>query len=118
MKVSTALFSGLVMFGLVAALFILLAVTLPNSFFEDWGWLSGPAALFLCAFGTARILGLPVPRTMLGVLLAGVPGLIGVLLGVHALGTVLAIVTFAVWCGYGPEPRRARPFSSGRGPAA
>lgn len=95
------------MFLLVAALFVLLAILLPKSFFEDWGYLSGPAAMFLCAFGTAKILGLPVGRTLLGVIVAGIPGLIGVLLGVHAVGTVLAIITFAVWCGFGPEPRRA-----------
>lgn len=95
------------MLVLVAALAVLLAVLLPDSFFEDWGWLSGPAALFLCAFGTARILGLPVARTLLGVVVAGVPGLLGVLLGVHWLGTLLAVIAFAVWCGFGPAPRRA-----------
>lgn len=108
MNPSTALKSGLVMFGLVAALFVLLAVLLPKSFFEDWGMLSGPAAMFLCAFGTARILGLPVGRTLLGVIVAGIPGIVFVLLGLHPVGTVLlAVITFAVWCGYGPAPRRA-----------
>lgn len=107
MNLSTALKSGLVMFALVAVLAILLAVALPKSFFEDWGWLSGPAALFLCAFGTARILGLPVGRTLLGVVIAGVFGLVGVFLGIHWLGTLLAVIAFALWCGFGPEPRRA-----------
>ena len=103
----TALKSGLVMLALVASLAILLAVLLPKTFFEDWGWLSGPAAMFLCAFGTARILGLPVGRTLLGVLVAGAFGLIGVLTGVHWLGTLLAVIAFALWCGYGPAPRTA-----------
>ncbi|OJU95715.1 MAG: hypothetical protein BGO23_08935 [Solirubrobacterales bacterium 67-14] len=94
------------MFLLVAVLAVLLAVALPKSFFEDWGWLSGPAALLLCAFGTARVLGLPVARTLFGVVIAGVPGLLGVVTGVHWLGTLLAVVAFAVWCGFGPEPRR------------
>lgn len=107
MNPSTALKSGLVMLALVAVLAVLLALALPKSFFEDWGWFSGPAALFLCAFGTARILGLPVGRTLLGVFIAGIPGLIDVVTGVHWLGTLLAVLTFAVWCGYGPEPRRA-----------
>ena len=106
MNAKTALKSGLVMFALVALLFVLLALLLPKSFFEEWGWLSGPVAMFLCAFGTARILGLPAGRTVLGVIIAGIPGLIGVLLGVHALGTIAAILTFSIWCGYGPEPRR------------
>ena len=106
MNSATAIKSGLVMFALVAALFLLLALLLPKSFFEDWGYLSGPAAIFLCAFGTASILGLPLVRTMLGVIIAGIPGLIGVLLGVHAIGTILAVITFAVWCGFDPEGRR------------
>lgn len=107
MNFVTALKSGLLMLALVAALFVVLAISLPNSFFEDWGWLSGPAAMFLCAAATAGILGLPIGRTLLGVVVAGIPGLIGVLLGIHAAGTVLAVITFALWCGLGPEPRRA-----------
>lgn len=107
MNPSTAFKSGIVMLALVAALFVLLALMLPKSFFEDWGRISGPAAMFICAYGTARILGLPAGRTLLGVFVAGVPGLIGVMLGVHALGTVAAVITFAIWCGFGPEPRRA-----------
>ena len=102
MNAKTALKSGLVMFALVAALFVVLALLLPKSFFEDWGMFSGPAAMFLCAFGTAKILGLPVGRTLLGVVVAGIPGLIGVLSGAHAAGTILAVVTFAIWCGFGP----------------
>jgi len=107
LNVRLALKSALVMFVLVAVLAVLLAVLLPKSFFEDWGWLSGPAALIICAYGTARILGLPVVRTLLGLFLAAVPGLFGVLIGVHWLGTLLAVLVFAAWCGFGPEPRRA-----------
>lgn len=106
MNAKLALKSGLVMFALVAVLAILLSLLLPDSFFKDWGWFSGPTALLLCAFGTARVLGLPVARTMLGVLIAGIPALIAVIIGVHWLGTLIAVIAFAVWCGYGPEPRR------------
>ncbi len=95
------------MLALVAVLAILLAVLLPKSFFESWGWLSGPAAMFLCAFGTARILGLPAGRTLLGVLVAAIPGLLGVVTGLHWLGTLLAVIAFSIWCGYGPRPQRA-----------
>jgi len=107
MNPSTALRSGLVMFLLVAVLAVLLAMLLPKSFFVDWGWLSGPTALLLCAFGTAKILGLPVARTLMGVLIAAVPGLLGVAVDVHWLGTLLAVIAFAVWCGFGPEPKRS-----------
>jgi hypothetical protein len=34
---------------LVAAVAVVLAVALPQSFFEDWGWLAGPAAWGGCA---------------------------------------------------------------------
>ena len=46
----------------VAALSIVLAIALPHSFFEDWGWLAGPAAWLACAALTARLLGLPLGR--------------------------------------------------------
>lgn len=107
MNTRTAIRAGLVQLILVAILAVLLAVLLPRSFFEDWGWLSGPAALLLCAFGTARILGLPVPRTLLGVIVAGIPALVAVMVGVHWLGTLIAVVGFAVWCGFGPAATRA-----------
>lgn len=107
MNASTAIKAGLVQLALVAVLAILLAVLLPKSFFEDWGWISGPAALLLCAYGTSRLLGLPPLRTMAGVILAGIPALIAVVIGVHWLGTLIAVIGFAIWCGYGPEPRRS-----------
>ena len=33
----------------VAAVSLILAVTLPHSFFDDWGWLTGPVAWLGCA---------------------------------------------------------------------
>ena len=45
---------------LVAALFaILIALPLPDDFFEDYGWISGPVAWILFATATAQILSLP-----------------------------------------------------------
>jgi hypothetical protein len=107
LNVGTALKAGIVQLVLVAILAVLLAVLLPGSFFEDWGWLSGPAALLLCAYATARILGLPVSRTLAGVIVSGIPALIAVVIGVHWLGTLIAVIGFAVWCGMGPAPKRA-----------
>ena len=37
----------------VAALSLILAVTLPHSFFDDWGWITGPVAWLVCAALTA-----------------------------------------------------------------
>ena len=39
----------------VAVLSIALALALPHSFFEDWGWLAGPGAWIVCALVTARV---------------------------------------------------------------
>jgi hypothetical protein len=82
----------------VAVLAVALALALPHSFFQDWGWLAGPAAWLLCALVTARVLRLPWPGVLTGAALAGLPALAGVLVGVHWLGTALGIAAFALWC--------------------
>jgi hypothetical protein len=85
---------------LVSALSILLVLILPHSFFDDWGWLSGPAAWLVCAALTARALNLDVRRVLLGAVLAGIPSAIAVLVGVHWLGVATAIAVFAAWCAW------------------
>ena len=82
----------------VAVLSIALAVALPHSFFEDWGWLAGPGAWIVCTLVTARGVRLPVGGTLVGAALAGLPSVLAVILGVHWLGAVLAIALFALWC--------------------
>ncbi len=91
----------------VALLSLALGLTLPHSFFEDWGWIAGPAAWLTCAALTARLLHLPGASTMLGAVLAGIPSVFAVLLGVHWLGAVLAVILFALWCARGPRWRAA-----------
>jgi hypothetical protein len=85
--------------GTVAALSVVLALALPHSFFDDWGWLTGPAAWLLCAGLTARWLDLPRARVVLGAALAGLPSIPAVELGLHWLGVVIAVGLFAAWCG-------------------
>jgi hypothetical protein len=85
---------------LVTAVSLALALTLPHSFFDDWGWVTGPAAWLGCAAVTAWALRLPVPGVMLGAALAGVPSAIAVLAGVHWLGVAIAIAAFAAWCAW------------------
>jgi len=85
---------------LVAALSLLLAIVLPKSFFEDWGWITGPAAWLGCAAITAWALHLPVRGVMLGAALAGIPSAIAVLAGVHWLGVAIAVAAFAAWCAW------------------
>jgi hypothetical protein len=82
----------------VAVLSIALAIALPHSFFEDWGWLAGPVAWIVCALVTARVVGLPAAGTLIGAALAGLPSILAVILAVHWLGAILAIALFALWC--------------------
>jgi hypothetical protein len=98
--------AALVQVVAVAALSLLLAAILPDSFFDDWGWISGPLAWLACAVVTARILRLDGETVLLGAILAGIPSAIAVVAGVHWLGVVIAIAAFAAWCGL--IPRRPR----------
>ncbi len=85
----------LVAVGILSAL---LGVALGHAFFEDWGWLIGPAAWIACASLTARVLRLPVPQALLGAILAGIPSALAVLVHLHWEGALLAVLLFAAWC--------------------
>jgi hypothetical protein len=91
--------AGLAQTAAVAVLSVALALALPHSFFEDWGWFVGPAAWLACAAVVARVLGLPLASALTGAVLAGVPSAIAVVIGVHWLGAAVAIVVWALWCG-------------------
>ena len=88
----------------VTALSVALAVALPHSFFEDWGWLAGPLAWIGCAAVTAWALHLHLRRTLLGAVLAGVLSAVAVVAGVHWLGVAIAIGAFAAWCAWTARP--------------
>lgn len=90
--------AALVQLLAVAVVSLVLALLLPDSFFESWGWLSGPLAWLACAALTARFLYLPLGATLLGAVLAGLPSLLFVVLGAHWLGALFAVGLFAVWC--------------------
>jgi hypothetical protein len=92
--------AALVQLAAVAVLSIALALALPKSFFEDYGWLSGPLAWLLCAALTARVLSLPPGPTMLGAVLAGLPSLLFVVIGLHWAGALVAVACFAAWCAW------------------
>jgi hypothetical protein len=102
MDTSTLWRSAIVQLVAVAVLSIILAILLPHSFFDTWGWVTGPVAWLACAALTARVLDLPLGNTMLGALVAGIPSVICVFLGAHTVGEVLAIVVFAFWCARAP----------------
>jgi hypothetical protein len=91
---------------LVAALAVVLAVALPQSFFEDWGWLAGPGAWAACALAAALVLRLPPLWVLAGAALSGLLMLPGVVLGVHWIGAPLALVVFGAWCGWTQRRQR------------
>ncbi|MEX2448988.1 MAG: hypothetical protein WD404_09650 [Solirubrobacterales bacterium] len=88
----------------VVALSLLLALLLPRSFFESWGWLSGPLAWLLCARLTAWVVGLPPVPVLARAVLAGIPSLLFVILGLHWLGALVAVAILAAWCAHMPRP--------------
>jgi hypothetical protein len=100
--------AALVQLVAVAVLSIALGLVLPHSFFENWGWFTGPVSWLLCAAFTARVLYLPPLPTLVGAVLAGLPSLVAVLVGLHWAGALLAIALFAVWCARLPRPDAAR----------
>jgi hypothetical protein len=90
----------------VAVLSLALGLVLPHDFFVDWGWIAGPASWMLCAAFTARVLSLSLVPTLTGAVLAGLPSLVAVLVGLHWAGAVLAVGLFAIWCARLPRPAR------------
>jgi hypothetical protein len=84
---------------LLALVAVVLAAALPRSFFEDWGWLAGPGAWGGCALAAGAALRLPLAWVLAGAALSGLPMLLGVAVGIHWLGSPLALAVFGVWCG-------------------
>jgi hypothetical protein len=97
----------------VAVLSIGLAVPLPQSFFDDWGWLVGPGAWIVCAALTARLLHLPPGPALLGAAVAGLISVPAVLLDLHWLGVVIAVGLFAIWCARLSDRTRVPAWTSG-----
>jgi hypothetical protein len=85
----------------VAVVSTLLGLLLPTSFFESWGWVSGPLAWLACAAVTATVLRLDLPRTVLGAALAGLPSVVFVVIDLHWLGALFAALLFGAWCAWG-----------------
>lgn len=77
-----------------------LGAALPRGFFENWGWIAGPASWMLCAAITSWFVRLPLRLVLLGAALAGLPSLLAVFVGLHWAGALLAVVLFGLWCGW------------------
>src|SRR5215210_5897536 len=95
MQGSVAWRAALIQAASVALVAIGLALALPHSFFEDYGWAAGPGAWAACALLTAAVLRLPPLPVLAGAAVAGIPSLATVLLGAHWAGVPLAIGIFA-----------------------
>ncbi len=93
---------------LVGVLSAILALLLGSRFFTHWGWIVGPLAWVACSLVTAKVLALAPRRTLIGSILAGLPSIVAVAVGLHWLGDVVAIALFALWCGRSAAPARAR----------
>jgi hypothetical protein len=88
----------------LAVPFVVLAVTLDESFFEDWGWLAGPAVWLACSAVTARILSLPLGYVLFSAVAGGVAGAVVFLVASHWAGMAAGLLVFAASCGsYDPE---------------
>jgi hypothetical protein len=88
----------------VAVPFVVLGLALDESFFEDWGWLAGPAVWLACSTVTARILSLPLGYVLFSAVAGGVAGAIVFLAASHWAGMVAGLLVFAASCGsYDPE---------------
>jgi hypothetical protein len=83
----------------VAVPFAILGAALPESFFEDWGWLVGPLIWFACSLVSARILAIPLAFVLFAAVAGGVAGLIAMVLATHLAGMIAALLVFAASCG-------------------
>jgi hypothetical protein len=95
---------------------ILVALPLDEDFFEDYGWITGPAAWILCALGTGRILSLPLDLTLFAAAAGGVAGALVALVSSHAIGLVVGVAVFGASCG-GYEAAREADEGEGGGPS-
>src|SRR5436190_19546271 len=108
----------------VSVPFAILAVALPHSFFDDWGYVVGPVLWAGCSLVTGRLLGLPLGFTCFCAAAGGVATVLVMLVFGHEVGIVGGIAVFAACAsGYdqsGPEPTAQaapEPTEAERGPA-
>jgi len=102
MRRSLLLRSALLQIVFVGVLSAVLALALGSRFFTHWGWIVGPLAWLACSLATARVLSLAPRRTLVGAVIAGLPSIAAVAVGLHWLGDLVAIALFAVWCAWAP----------------
>jgi hypothetical protein len=106
---------------------MLIALPLPEHFFEDAGFATGPTAWAICSFATARILSLRATTALGATLVGGLAGIVAFVAINHSAGMIAALLAFAACCGLSHvrgsvdddrgdgirtrDPRRERPVS-------
>ena len=93
----------------VAVLFgVLVALPLPDDFFEDVGIVVGPLAWIACSLVTARVLSLPTAFVLFAAVAGGVAGTIVLLVASHVAGMIAGLLVFGASCaGYDPAAEEA-----------
>ncbi|MSO45120.1 MAG: hypothetical protein EXQ74_07455 [Thermoleophilia bacterium] len=84
----------------VAVLGAATGLTLSHEIFASWGFAIGPGAWIVATAVTVLVWKLPGIPTFVGAVAAGLVSLIGVATGLHWTGSVIALVLFALWCGW------------------
>jgi hypothetical protein len=82
----------------VAVLFAVLALTLPHSFFEDWGVIVGPAGWIAASLVTMRVLHLRLGRVAVASAVAGFSAAAIGAVAEHAISLPVAVLVFALIC--------------------
>ena len=93
----TALISQALLVAAISG--VLIALPLDDDFFEDWGWLTGPAAWIASSLVTARVIRQPISAVLFSALAGGVAGTIVFLVASHWPGVVAGLLVFAASCG-------------------
>jgi predicted anti-sigma-YlaC factor YlaD len=87
---------------------VLIALPLPDDFFDDVGIVVGPLAWIACSLVTARVLGLPTVFVLFAALAGGVAGGIVALVADHWPGVIAGLLVFGASCaGYDPTAEEA-----------
>jgi hypothetical protein len=95
---------------IVGVLFgMLVALPLPDDFFKDYGYVTGPLAWIVCSILTARILSLPAGLVLFAALAGGVAGGLVGLAASHTAGLVVSLLVFGASCGGYDAERDAAP---------
>jgi hypothetical protein len=87
--------AALIQLVVVAIPFAILALTVSDDFFEDYGFATGPVVWIACSLVTGRILRLPLAFSLFCAAAGGVAGFLVMLVAGHTIGLLVAIAVFA-----------------------